>query len=260
MPEGDTIWRTAAALRPRLVGSRVRRSSHTGLEDRDVVGVDAVGKHLLIRFEGGWTLHTHMGMTGSWHVYRPGQRWREPSWKARAVLECDEWVAVCFSAPRVQLTRDPGRPVAHLGPDILVEPFDAGRVAALARGAESRAIGEVLQDQRVCAGIGNVYRCEALWEHRLSPWQDVGDIDEPTLRALYEWTRASMVSNLRGPIARRFAGGRPAAVHRRGAKPCPRCGTRIAVERQGALARWTYYCPACQPSPAGFTPTRRRTG
>jgi endonuclease-8 len=218
MPEGDTIWRTAAALRPRLVGSRVRRSSHTGLEDREVLAVDAVGKHLLIRFEGGWVLHSHMGMTGSWHVYRPGERWRKPAWRARAMLECDEVVAVCFSAPRMERARSSPR----------------------------TAIGEVLLDQRVCAGIGNVYRCEALWEHRVSPWLEVGAIDDERLRALFEWTREAMRGNLRGGIARRFGNGRAAAAHGRRGRPCPRCGTSIATRRQGDLARWTYYCPECQ--------------
>lgn len=250
MPEGDTIWRTAAALRPRLVGSRVRRSSHTGLEDREVLAVEPVGKHLLIRFEGGWTLHTHMGMPGSWHVYRPGERWRVAAWKARAVLECDDVVAVCFSAPRVELTRDAGRPIAHLGPDILAPSFDVDRVMALARGAEARDIGEVLQDQRVCAGIGNVYRCEALWEHRLSPWRDVREIDDATLRTLLQWTRTVMQGNLRGSIDRRFTQGRAAAVHGRRGRPCRRCNTPIETRQQGILARHTYYCPRCQPGPA----------
>lgn len=246
MPEGDTIWRTAAALRPRLVGSRVRRSSHTGLEDREVLAVDAVGKHLLIRFEGGWVLHSHMGMTGSWHIYRPGERWRKPAWRARAMLECDDVVAVCFSAPRVELTRDAGAPVAHLGPDILDPDFDAGRAMERARSSARTAIGEVLLDQRVCAGIGNVYRCEALWEHRVSPWLEVGAIDDERLRALFEWTREAMRGNLRGGIARRFGNGRPAAAHGRRSKPCPRCGTAIATRQQGDPARWTYYCPECQ--------------
>src|SRR5437763_15126680 len=99
MPEGDTIWRTAAALQPRLAGRTVRRASHAGLEGRRVESVEAVGKHLLIRFEGGWVLRTHMGMTGVWYVYRPGERWRKPAWRARVVLEVDDWGAGCLPAP-----------------------------------------------------------------------------------------------------------------------------------------------------------------
>src|ERR671931_690806 len=97
MPEGDTIWRTAAALHPRLAGRTVRRASHAGLEGRRVESVEAVGKHLLIRFEGGWVLRTHMGMTGVWYVYRPGERWRKPAWRARGGVGGDDRGAGGFS-------------------------------------------------------------------------------------------------------------------------------------------------------------------
>ena len=247
MPEGDTIWRVAAALRARIAGAIVRRSSHTGLEGRRVEAVEAVGKHLLIRFEGGYVLHTHLGMYGSWYVLRPRERWRKPSWQARAVLETDEWVAVCFLAPTVKITRDAEIATHHLGPDLLRDEFELDVAVRRARalGAEV-PLGELLLDQRVAAGIGNVYRCETLWAHRLSPWRSAGEISDDELRDLYAYARDALRLNLRGRFGRRFPDHAPAAVHARTGKPCPRCGTRIDSRRQGALARWTYFCPRCQ--------------
>jgi endonuclease VIII len=246
MPEGDTIWRTAAALRQRLVGRTVRRSSHTGLEDRLVEAVEPVGKHLLVRFEGGWVLRTHLGMTGTWHLYRPGERWRKPSFRARVLLECEDVVAVCFSAPTVELTRDARASLAHLGPDILAPGLDPEVIVRRARMAGSSPLGEMLLDQRVCCGIGNVYKCEALWARRLDPWLPAADVPDEELRALFAYAREAMLANLQGGIARRFPGhGRP-AVHGRRGRPCPRCGTPVTARQQGEQARWTYFCPRCQ--------------
>jgi endonuclease-8 len=246
MPEGDTIWRTAAALRDRLVGCRVRRSSHQRLEGCRVEAVEPVGKHLLIRFEGGWTLHSHMGMTGSWHLYRPAERWRKPAWKVRALLECDDVVAVCFSAPRVELTREAGAAVGHLGPDILAPELDLEQVVERARRLGPVAVGGLLLDQRVCAGIGNVYKCEALWARRLDPWRSSTEVPDRELGELYAYARKAMVANLEGTIDRRFPGHGSPAVHGRRGRPCPRCGSPIASRQQGEQARWTYYCPRCQ--------------
>jgi endonuclease VIII len=246
MPEGDTIWRTAAALRERLVGRTVRRSSHTGLEERVVEGVEPVGKHLLVRFEGGWVLRTHMGMTGTWHLYLPGERWRKPPFRARVLLECEDVVAVCFSAPTVELTRDTRPALAHLGPDILSPELNLDVVVRRARAAGPSPLGEVLLDQRVCCGIGNVYKCEALWARRLDPWLSSADVADEQLRALFAYAREAMLANLRGGIARNFPGHGRAAVHGRRGRSCPRCGTSIASRQQGEQARWTYFCPRCQ--------------
>src|SRR5438876_11922524 len=136
LPEGDTIWRTAAALRRRLAGQLVREARPAAiarLKGRRLEAVDANGKHLLMRFEGGMTLHSHLRMTGAWHPYRPGEPWRQPERRATAVLTFPETVAVCFAAPLMELVVDERRAVGHLGPDILVDPFDLDEVIRRAR-------------------------------------------------------------------------------------------------------------------------------
>ncbi|HLQ62910.1 MAG TPA: DNA-formamidopyrimidine glycosylase family protein [Candidatus Acidoferrales bacterium] len=241
MPEGDTIWRTAAALRERLVGRRVesaRPESLKHLEGRTVLAVEPAGKHLLMRFDSGLSLHTHLRMNGSWHLYRPGERWLKPERAARAVLETSEAVAVCFNAPTVELVRNPAERIGHLGPDILTESWSAPKAVRRARALGDLPLGELLLDQRVAAGIGNFFKCEALWEMSLDPWARASSLDEAGLAGLYETAR----DKLRQGLRRR----RSAAVHGRGGRPCPRCGARIAVKAQGEHARLTYFCPRCQ--------------
>ena len=248
MPEGDTIWRTAAALRRRIAGKVVmdaRPAVIARLKGRRVEAVEPNGKHLLMRFEGGIALHSHMRMTGSWHVYRRGERWRLPEWRATAVLSFDDTVAVCFAAPVMELVRDAQAPVAHLGPDILVDPFDLDAVIDRARHSEAPTLGELLLEQRVCAGIGNIYKCEALWALRLDAWMAPSELDDSRLRALYLTARDLMRPNLVRPIARQRH-----AVHGRGGRPCRRCGTPIRIRAQGHQARLTYFCPRCQRKPA----------
>lgn len=251
MPEGDTIWRVAAALRARILGEVVERSSHTGFEGRRVEAVDAVGKHLIIRFEGGWAVRTHLGMFGSWWVFRPRERWSLPAWQARVVLETRDWVAVCFLAPTVEVTRQPEQALRGLGPDLLAPEVDLDLVVRRARmlGGET-PLGVLLLDQRVAAGIGNVYRCEILWAKRRSPWQPQEELDDPELRDLYAYGMEALRLNLHGVgYRRRFPDHARAAVHSRGGRPCPRCGTPVEVRRQGTLARFTWFCPSCQPDP-----------
>ncbi|TMF85575.1 MAG: DNA glycosylase [Chloroflexi bacterium] len=248
MPEGDTIWRTAAALRRRLAGQIVleaRPAALARLKGRQLEAVDANGKHLLMHFAGGITLHSHMRMTGAWHVYRPGERWRQPERRATAVLTFPEAVAVCFAAPLMELVVDERLAVGHLGPDILVDPFDLDEVIRRARRSEAPSIAELLLEQRVCAGVGNIYKCETLWALRLDPWTAPAKLDEPTLRRVYTTARQLMRRNLLTPIAHQRA-----AVHGRGGRPCPRCEMPIRVRAQGVQARLTYFCPSCQGQPA----------
>ena len=254
MPEGDTIWRTAAALRRRIAGKVVldaRPAPLARLKGRRVASIDPNGKHLVIGFDGGIALHSHMRMTGSWHLYRPGERWRQPRWTATVVLNFDDVVAVCFAAPVMELVSDARRPVAHLGPDILAESFDLDEVVRRARLSDAPTVGELLLEQRVCAGIGNIYKCESLWQLRLDPWAASAGIDDETLRRLYLTARDLMRGSLLTPIHRQRH-----AVHGRGRRPCPRCGSPIRIQPQGAQARLTYFCPRCQ----GSGPYPERTG
>jgi endonuclease VIII len=245
MPEGDTIYRTAQALRRRLLGKplvEARPGDLGRLTGSIVTAVEPVGKHLLVRFSSGLVLHTHMRMNGTWHLYAPGQRWLKPERLARAVLATDDTVAVCFNAPLVKLTREPE--VAHLGPDLLAEDLDLDLVLRRARGSSARTLGELLLDQKVAAGIGNVFKCEALWWLRIDPWLAPQRLEDVRLGELYRTAREFLLANRTGS-GRRFPYG-SAAVHGRAGRPCRRCSTPIKARAQGQLARTTYYCPSCQ--------------
>jgi endonuclease-8 len=253
MPEGDTIWRTAAALRRRLSGHTVRAAKPASMLGRlgghRVTAVDPVGKHLFIRFDNGLALHTHMRMDGAWHVYAPGERWRKPERMARAVVETDDTVAVCFLAPLVELVKDDNNSVRHLGPDVLAADFDVEAVIPRARASRFATLGEVLLDQTVCAGIGNIHKCNSLWQLRLDPWQRVAGTDDDTLRRLVSTARDRI---RRSAVAHGFV---PVpAVHGRGGRPCPRCGSPISVRAQGEQARLTYWCTRCQGAAAAPHP------
>ena len=245
MPEGDTIRRTADRLWPRLVGRRVVRAEPAALvrlEGRTVEAVEAVGKHLLVRLDGGLILHSHMRTTGSWRIVPTEDRRPRAARNVRARLELDDGsTALCVAAPVVELTTTTAwaSPVAHLGPDVLAEPLELDTIVARSRGSEATELGTLLLDQRVCAGIGNMWRCEVLWELRLDPWTPVAALDTATLRACYTRAHDLMLAGLRGVH-------RPAAVHGRGRRPCPRCRCPVAVRAQGEQGRLTYWCPACQ--------------
>lgn len=249
MPEGDTIWRAAAGLRQR-VGGRVvaaaRPERFAVLIGRTLEGAEPVGKHLLMRFSGGCTLHSHLGMRGAWHCYRPGEPWRRPARQARLVLDFGEWLAVCFAAPVLDLVRDGREPVAHLGPDLLADEFPLERVVARARALGPMPLGELLLDQRVCAGIGNVYKCETLWQLGLDPWRPSADLSDAELGELFTAARTAMRANTGGRATPRRFEDRPSAVHGRRGRPCPRCGTSVRARPQGEHARITYWCPRCQ--------------
>jgi endonuclease VIII len=269
MPEGDTIFRAAAGLRPYLVGRRVDDARANGpgpvpqvrrIVGREITAVDALGKNLLIRFDNGLELRTHLRMKGVWHRYRPGERWHMPPSRARLVLEVPGAVAVCFDAPVVELLEQRAEtlhePLAGLGPDLLAPDFDAAEAIRRLRDPSRRTmtIGEALLDQRVMAGIGNVYRSEILWIVQVSPFTPVGDLDDATLERLVGTARRLLVANVSG--GRGFervttAGDRgapgPLYVYRRVGRPCRRCRTAIASTRLGRdLPRSVYWCPTCQ--------------
>jgi len=261
VPEGDTIHRAADRLRPALAGKVVRRFQAPRLAgDRPKAGlriddVEAVGKHLLVHFEGGLTLQTHMRMTGSWHLYRPGERWRKGAHLARVIIEVDDWVAVCFSAPVVRTYRRDidaiAAPTAHLGPDLCRADLTEAdvdecleRMAAVADPSDE--IGAVLLDQRVACGVGNVYKSEVLFACGLDPFTPVADVDVDTRRRLITTASRQLRSNLGAGARTTIPGG--LAVYGRNRLACRRCGTTIRSRRQGEQARTTYWCPSCQPA------------
>jgi formamidopyrimidine-DNA glycosylase len=249
MPEGDTIFRTAEKLREALQGKRVvsaRPDQLKRLAGTTISDVQPVGKHLMIRFDNGLALHTHMRMRGTWQVYPRGEKTPRPVWQLKAILETDDVVAACFAAPVVELIRDEASHIGHLGPDILGDDWDVQMVVRRARSLGSAAIGEVLLDQRVTAGIGNVYRCEALWQRKVNPWKPTDQLADDELASLFEVARQAMRANRGGDQGRRFPGYGRGAVHGRGGRPCPRCGTVIKVRALGEHARLAYWCPACQ--------------
>lgn len=272
MPEGDTLQRTAAGLRPHLVGRTVTsaRARVPGPQVERVVGarvdaVDAVGKNLLIRFDNGLELRTHLRMNGTWHRYRPGERWRRAESRARLVLEVPGAVAVCFDAPVVELFEQRAEALhpslGRLGPDLLAADFDRDAALRRLRASERAdvAIGDALLDQRALAGIGNVYKSETLWLERVDPWAPVGSLDDGVLGRLVATARRLMLANVdrttRGPERRTTDGaaaaaGDPLWVYRRTGRPCRRCGTPIRSRAQGTdLPRTTYWCPRCQAGP-----------
>jgi endonuclease-8 len=264
VPEGDSIHRLADRLRPVLAGQplvrleapRAAATARRPPPGTLVADVEAVGKHLLIRFADGAILRTHLRMTGSWHLYRTGERWRRPAHLARAVVEVPGWVAVCFSAPVVSLEheRSRDRGTAHLGPDLTsADLTDADLDACLHRMATlvepDEEIGTVLLDQRIACGVGNVFKAEVLWACGVDPFAPVVTIDESTRRQLL----ATAARLLRANAARsgpRVTHGDGVAVYGRQGRACPRCGSVIRVRRQGQQARSTYWCPRCQRGPS----------
>ena len=256
MPEGDTLARTAAGLRPYLLGRSVTsaRARLPGPQVGRVVGstitaVDTLGKNLLIRFDNGLELRTHLRMNGTWHRYRPGEPWRRAAGRARLVLEVPGAVAVCFDAPVVELFEQRAEALhpslSRLGPDVLDPSFDAAEARRRLRDPSrvSTSIAEALLDQRALAGMGNIWKNETLWTERVDPFAAVGSLDDATLQRLVATARRLMVTS----VKQRVPG--PFNVYRKTGRPCRRCGTAIASTQQGSeLPRTTYWCPRCQAS------------
>jgi endonuclease-8 len=254
MPEGDTIFRTATTLRQWMLGRAITAARSTApipvaaLVGDTVATIEARAKHLLIRFESGRVLHTHMRMTGSWHVYSAGDRWRKPVSQARVVLEAGHRLAVCFNAPVVELLA-PGGERAHpalakLGPDVLVEPLDLPSVLqrAATRAPETE-IGDLLLDQQVVSGIGNIYRCEALFLNQVHPRRRASLVNlVPLVETAARLMKLSARRDATPPRDTPW-------VYGRSGRPCRRCGTRIASARVGTQGRTAYWCPRCQPEP-----------
>ncbi|MEX2290380.1 MAG: DNA-formamidopyrimidine glycosylase family protein [Mycobacteriales bacterium] len=262
MPEGDTVWLAAKRLHEALAGQRLTRSDFrvpslatVDLAGRTVLAVVPRGKHLLTRLSGGLTLHTHFRMDGSWHLYRPGDRWTGgPAWQVRVVLETADRQAVGYRLPVVELVTDESAAVGHLGPDLLAEDWDLEEALHRLRADPAREVGLALLDQRNLAGLGNLYRTEVLFLRGLTPWVAVGDV--PDLPGLVEKGRRLMLANREHweqSTTGSLRGGEQHWVFERAGRPCRRCGTRVLSAEQGEppAARLTYWCPRCQLGPIG---------
>jgi endonuclease VIII len=266
MPEGDTVHRNAAVLRREVEGRVLARlvvrdrGDVAELKGRRIEQVEAVGKHLLVHIESGWTLRVHLGMHGKWsrrHVREAMPR------DMTVMLVVDETSYICERAYTAELLRTTAvrtHPrLSRLGPDLLAEPPDIAEAVRRARvpAQAGREIGDVLLDQRIAAGIGNVYKSEVLFECRIHPRTRVGALSPDQLEALFmkaaELMRLNLLTRRRTavPLRRR---PQPSSqrlwVYGRAGRPCLDCGTRIERFMQGDLSRSTYYCPQCQPSPA----------
>ena len=277
MPEGDTIFRAARTL-DRALASRVvtrfttvfahlnRIDADAPIAGRTIERVEARGKHLLIWFSGDLALRTHLRMQGSWHIYRPGERWQRPRHEMRILIETAEFHAVGFSVPIAEfhtpasLARS--SPLAELGPDPLRDGFDPADAAARIGARADMEIADALLDQSAIAGVGNVYKSETLFVARVHPFARVADIPSETIASIVDIAARLMRANVAetsGAGIVTYAGGRrttgradPSAglwVYGRGGQPCRRCGTPISRRKQGPHARSTYWCERCQPAP-----------
>jgi endonuclease-8 len=248
MPEGDSLHRAAARLQA-LVGDRVEASSPhprgaatwvaAAVDGRVLEGVEAVGKNLYLRFEGGVTVRSHLRLRGRWRVEPRGAGRAGSPW---LVLRGACWEAVLWNGSLLAVERAAAGRRA-LGPDLLADDVHPSAVLQrLRRVAPERRLGEALVDQRVVAGIGNMWLAEALWHGRVSPWLPVAGAADTELRSVLAWARSSMRAAVGGPRPRR-------AVYRRTGRPCPRCGCPIASRGLGEANRIAYWCPLCQRGP-----------
>jgi endonuclease VIII len=257
MPEGDTIHYAAARMRPVLVG-RVPDELATPhprfgadrwperLADRAVEAVDALGKHLFVRFEGELVIHSHLRMTGAWGVYGGGRRWGRSPRRAWLVLRAAGHEVVQFDGPLLELMTASrvrfDQRIAGLGPDILAPKLDERRFLARLRADDpTRPIGDALLDQRTIAGIGNLWKCEGCFAAAVDPWRATGEVSDDEALHIVRLTRPRMQESARDGHQTRHR-----VIYDRAGRPCPRCATTIAQRGQGDDNRPTYWCPGCQ--------------
>jgi endonuclease VIII len=273
VPEGDTIFRAARTLHRALAGKPIVRfesvfpaltrvHDDSPLTRRTIESVSSSGKHLLMQFSGGLILRTHMRMNGSWHIYRPGEAWQRPRRDMRVLVATDDFVAVGFNVPVAEFIAAKDLPrheeLRRLGPDLLAEQVDETGVLVRMRSRPHDEIADVLLDQRVMAGIGNVYKSEILFTCGVSPFAKVGTLDDETLRKLIATGRRFLLANVHTSLApmTTYSGFRRTTgrdnprdrlwVYGRARLPCRRCGTSIRMRKQGWGRRLTYWCPLCQ--------------
>jgi endonuclease-8 len=274
MPEGDSIFKAARTLQRALAGQLVtafetqlvklaRVDDQERIAGRTVERVEAAGKHLLMMFTGDLVLRTHMRMNGSWHIYRPGERWQAPARDMRIVIETPEWVAVAFRVHDAEFVRaaDVARrtPVGQLGPDLLSPSFDAEAALRRMRALQDQPIAEIMLNQRALAGIGNVYKSEVLFLAGVHPDTPTASLDDETLRNIIAIAHRLLQENIvekPGPGMVTYRGARRTTgrmkpedrlwVYSRSGKPCRKCRVPIAFQKKGDDARVTYFCPSCQ--------------
>jgi endonuclease-8 len=256
MPEGDTIRFAAERIRPVLAGRApdeivAPQARHAmerwpeRLAGRAVRAVDTHGKHLLLRFEGELTLHSHLRMTGWWGVYPRGRRWGRSPRRAWLVLRTATHEVVQFDGPVLELLTDArvrfDRRLAQLGPDVLADEFDSGRfLRRLREDDPTRGFGDALLDQRNVAGIGNLWKAEGCWETGLDPWRPVASVSDREALAVIDAVRPRMLaSRARGQAEDR-------RIYDRAGWPCRRCGSPIRARGQGDENRTTFWCQTCQ--------------
>jgi endonuclease VIII len=279
MPEGDTIYRAGRALQKALGGKAVT-GFETGLaklasmnDDTPLVGrivekVEARGKWCLIFFSGDLILVTHMLMSGTWHIYRTGEKWWQARNRMRVAITCGDYQAVAFNVPIAEFhtacSLERNSQVPRLGPDVLADEFsiEAG-VQALRQRAASHPTDEiavVLLNQRVLAGLGNVYKSEVAFAAGVNPFRPMSTITEREMMAMinasHKYMKANVLDGSDDSIVT-YTGNRRTThsmdssdrlwVYGREGKECRRCGASILMRKQGEQARSTYWCPNCQP-------------
>ncbi|MEM1033069.1 MAG: DNA-formamidopyrimidine glycosylase family protein [Myxococcota bacterium] len=259
MPEGDTLHRLAARLSPALLDRTVRRAFNRAQGDLEVIRgatvtqISALGKNLVIELSGGWSFRVHLGIGGKCDTYPRGHRWRRSRRTATLIILTEAHDVVFFEAPQTKLVRTahlratPG--LVKLGPDLLAPSIDYAAILERSRqpGNAGRPLGEVLLDQRIAAGIGNVYKSEVLFLRRLHPWAPLRSVDDERLQGLFRLSRELMKKNMRTRWrTTRFLPGDRHWVYGRTGRACFRCRTAIESGRQGTQARNTYFCPRCQ--------------
>jgi endonuclease-8 len=273
VPEGDTIYRAARTLDRALSGDVVTRFESvfpalTRIDDdhplarRTIEGVSASGKHVLMRFSGDLVLRTHMRMNGSWHIYRPGERWQRPRRDMRVVVATARFEAVGFNIPVAEFLNARGmrrqEDLRKMGPDLLGDECDETEAIRRFRERPTAAIADALINQRVIAGAGNVYKSEVLFLCRVDPFACVHDVSDEQLHEIIGTARKLLRVNVTDPqggivtyrgyrrTTRRSDPAERLYVYGRARKPCRRCGSPIRVRAQGPNARLTYWCPTCQ--------------
>ncbi|MDQ3279860.1 MAG: Fpg/Nei family DNA glycosylase [Acidobacteriota bacterium] len=266
MPEGDTIHRAARTLHAALAGRVITRFEtvfaqlarfdiQSPVAGRTVDSVTAAGKHLLMHFSGDLHLRTHMRMNGSWHVYKPGERWRMRRSDMRIVLETSEWIAVAFNVPVAEFhdarSLERQEDLLRIGPDLIADGFDVDEALRRIRQHDDEEIADVILNQRVVAGIGNEYKSELLFMARIHPMARVRDVSDERILELLRIARKVMVANVNKRSGARITTfsldpREKQYVYSRIGKPCRRCGTPIEYAKQGLNARGTYWCPKCQ--------------